>query len=370
VQPIAVEKSQDHQIGNWWRQQAVDKCHDNRPGKNAPNCAEQPTLPARALAPENFQTLRDCNLHRLSFTVTQDRINTGKIGLAAPIDTAFTMALGSAAQLIEAAFEAALPEDPKDRLRVAMRYSVLGQGKRLRPFFVLESCKLHNVDGEMALAVATALECVHCYSLVHDDLPAMDNDDLRRAQPTLHRKFDEATAILAGDALLTFAFDILASAPAPLRVISAMAKAAGPSGMVGGQMLDILAEKQGFKSIEDISSMQRMKTGALFDFACSAGPLISETDPTSMKRYADNVGLAFQIVDDVLDVEATPGELGKATQKDRAKCKATFVDLLGLDGAKAEAKRLVTEAISALEQYGENADVFRQAAQFTISRRK
>lgn len=284
--------------------------------------------------------------------------------------TGFEQSLAAAAAAIEAALATCLPEDGGDRLRTAMRYAVLGQGKRLRPFFVLESCKLHGVDETQALAVATALECVHCYSLVHDDLPAMDNDDVRRGQPTTHKKFDEATAILAGDGLLTLAFDILANAEVPLRLISALAKAAGPSGMVGGQMLDIEAEALDFNSIAQISNMQRMKTGALFDFACVSGPLLSGADEEPLLRYSHAIGLAFQIADDVLDVEATPESMGKATQKDKGKGKATFVDLLGLNGAKAKAQELVSEAIAAVAPYGQKAYILREAARFMVNRQK
>ena len=249
-----------------------------------------------------------------------------------------------------------------------MRYAVMGQGKRLRPFLVLESCKLHEVDPAKAMAVATALECVHCYSLVHDDLPAMDNDDVRRGQPTVHKKFDDATAILAGDGLLTFAFE-LASGAGP-QVIAALARAAGPSGMVGGQMLDIEAATRGFNTYADISHMQSLKTGALFEFACTVGPIIAGADFSALKAYAQNIGLAFQIADDVLDVEATADVLGKATQKDKGKGKATFVDLLGLERAKKEASRLADAAVSALSPYDHQADILREAAAFMVTRRK
>jgi farnesyl diphosphate synthase len=282
--------------------------------------------------------------------------------------SAFEMSLTATARAVEVELDRLLPEQPKDRLRMAMRYAVLGQGKRLRPFFVIESARLHGVDLQRALRVAVALECIHCYSLVHDDLPAMDNDDLRRGQPTTHKKFDEATAILAGDALLTFAFEI--AADAGLEIVRGLAQASGPSGMVGGQMLDIEAEALGFNSIAEISTMQRMKTGALFDFACSAGPLLAGADTTVLLRYSHAVGLAFQIADDVLDVEATPEIMGKATQKDKSKGKATFVDLLGLEGAKAEALKLVDEANVALESYGAKANVLREAAQFLVERKK
>ena len=249
-----------------------------------------------------------------------------------------------------------------------MRYALMGQGKRLRPFFVLESCKLHDVDPAKAMAVATALECIHCYSLVHDDLPAMDNDDVRRGQPTVHRKFDEATAILAGDGLLTFAFE-LACVAGP-QIIAALARASGPAGMVGGQMLDIEAETRGFNTYADIAQMQSLKTGALFEFACTAGPIIAGADLAALKTYALHIGLAFQIADDVLDVEATPEILGKATQKDKGKGKATFVDLLGLERAKKEALRLADAAIDALAPYDQKADILRDAALFMVTRQK
>jgi farnesyl diphosphate synthase len=282
--------------------------------------------------------------------------------------SAFEKSLTATARAVEAELKGLLPEQSNNRLKMAMRYAVLGQGKRLRPFFVMESARLHDVDPQLALKVAVALECIHCYSLVHDDLPAMDDDDLRRGLPTTHKKFDEATAILAGDALLTFAFEIAAEAGP--KIIKALAQASGPSGMVGGQMLDIEAEALGYNSIAAISNMQQMKTGALFDFACTAGPLMAGADLTALLCYSHAIGLAFQIADDVLDVEATPEIMGKATQKDKGKGKATFVDLLGLEGAKAEAQKLVNQSIAALDSYGANADVLRQAALFMVNRPK
>ena len=260
------------------------------------------------------------------------------------------------------------------RLTDAMRYAALGPGKRLRPFLVSESAALFSVPRQVALRVGAALECVHCYSLAHDDLPAMDDDDLRRGRPTLHKAFDEATAILAGDALLTLAFEILAGtgvAPAiRLALIAALAKASGAVGMVGGQMLDIEAETRVASSLSGITLIQSMKTGALFGFACEAGAILGGADPAPLRQYAENIGLAFQIADDVLDVESTPGVLGKATGKDRRKGKATFVDMLGLEGAKARAEELVRGAIAALDEYGARADALRSAAQFIVKRKK
>ena len=290
--------------------------------------------------------------------------------MAATEKTDFEIALNDAAKATELALNQLLPNQPANRLHAAMRYAALGQGKRLRPFFVLESASLYGVAQGRALPVAAALECIHCYSLVHDDLPAMDNDDLRRGLPTTHKKFDEATAILAGDALLTLAFEILANAGAPIAIIAALAKAAGEAGMVGGQMLDIEAETKNFSSLAEISAMQSGKTGALFEFACMAGPLLAGQDISAMKTYAHNIGIAFQIADDILDVESTAANLGKATQKDSAKGKATFVDFLGLDGAKKSAAALAEAAKLALEAFGQNANTLRQAADFIISRQK
>ena len=282
----------------------------------------------------------------------------------------FETALATGAKKVEAKLQSLLPVIAGNRLQEAMRYAVLGHGKRLRPFFVLESAKLHGVDEARALTVAAALEMIHCYSLVHDDLPPMDNDDLRRGLPSTHKKFDEATAILAGDALLTLAFEVVAEAKEAPALIAALARASGPQGMVGGQILDIEAEIQGFASLQAISNMQRMKTGALFEFACTSGPIIAGADPTALRRYAENIGLAFQIADDILDVESTSASLGKATQKDRRKGKATFVDFLGMDKAKAEARSLIAKAQAALTNYGGGAATLRAAAVFMIARRK
>jgi farnesyl diphosphate synthase len=269
-----------------------------------------------------------------------------------------------------------LPDAVDDRLRSATRYAVLGQGKRLRPFLVVQSARLFGVSDSQALRVGAALEALHCYSLVHDDLPAMDNDDLRRGQPTVHRKFDEATAILVGDGLLTLAFEILAddathpSAEVRVQLVFALAKAAGEAGMVGGQMLDLEADARGFNSYDEIAAMQRRKTGALFRFACEAGAIMAEADRKALRQYADDIGLAFQIADDILDVESSAEALGKATQKDRGKGKATFVDLLGLQGAKDEAQRLVASANAALAIYGDAAAMLKATAMFIVARRR
>jgi farnesyl diphosphate synthase len=288
----------------------------------------------------------------------------------------FEKRLKQTAASVDELLDRLLPALPDNRLRDAMRYSVLGQGKRLRPFLVIESARLFGVDEHAALRVGAALEALHCYSLVHDDLPAMDNDDLRRGQATTHRKFDEASAILAGDGLLTWAFEVLSdvathpSAEVRVQLVSALAKAAGEAGMVGGQMLDIEAETNGFADYAAIAHMQSGKTGALFRFACEAGAILAQEDATALHQYADDIGLAFQIADDVLDVESSAETLGKATQKDSGKGKSTFVDLLGLEGAKSEAQKLVTRACSALSGYGEKASMLEATAQFIIARRK
>lgn len=301
--------------------------------------------------------------------------NMGKPDLASASETAFTAALAKAARDVQEALDRLLPAIPGDRLRSAMRQAVLGGGKRLRPFLVMQSATLFDTDPQQALRAGAALECLHCYSLVHDDLPAMDDDDLRRGQPTLHKAFDEATAILAGDGLQALAFEILADAqthtdPAVRStLVLELARAAGASGMVSGQVLDLMAQSRPFANYSEIAAMQDKKTGALIRFACEAGAILGRQDRSALARYGAAIGLAFQIADDALDVEATATELGKATQKDKSKGKATFVDLLGLDGARREAVRLTEEAIGALSGYGEKAELLREAARFVISRR-
>lgn len=267
---------------------------------------------------------------------------------------------------------------PAPRVIETMRYSSISQGKRLRPFLVCQSAKLFDVDPVRALRTGAALECIHCYSLVHDDLPAMDNDDLRRGKPTAHIAFDEASAILAGDGLLTFAFEILADPlthPDPAvrsTLVGELAIAAGPAGMVGGQMLDLEAEARESHDLDEIITLQGMKTGALFRFACEAGAILAgaqAAERDALRLYADRIGLAFQIADDVLDQESTPEQLGKQTQKDADAGKATFIDLMGLDGAKARAHELVDEACTALDVFGNRAGILREAALFIVERK-
>ncbi len=265
------------------------------------------------------------------------------------------------------------------RIGEAMRYSALGQGKRLRPFFVCESAQMLGAERQNALRVGAALECIHCYSLVHDDLPAMDDDDLRRGKPTSHIAFDEATAILAGDGLLTYAFEIIADEathedPAVRsELVLALAKASGHNGMVGGQMLDLEAEKHTGQSLEEIIKIQNLKTGALFHFSLVSGAILAGGTPeqfAALATYAEKIGLAFQISDDVLDVESSPEELGKATQKDADAGKSTFIDLYGLAGAKKRAGVLSDEACEALSLFGDKAENFHAAARFIVTRKK
>ena len=271
--------------------------------------------------------------------------------------------------------QGSLQDEMETRLGNAMRYSTLGQGKRFRPFLTLESASMFDVPPPVAANAAAAVELVHCYSLIHDDLPAMDDDDLRRGHPTTHKAFDEATAILAGDALQALAFARLAAASVPaearLVLIAGLADAAGADGMVGGQMMDIAAETAETPlTLDQITTLQAGKTGALITWSATAGPRMAQADITQLKTYGDALGLAFQIADDVLDVEGDAATVGKAVGKDSDAGKATFVSLLGLDAAKKRAKTLVDDACDALSVYGNDADVLRDAARFVITRDK
>jgi farnesyl diphosphate synthase len=269
------------------------------------------------------------------------------------------------------------------RLLEAVRYASLGGGKRLRPFLVVESAALFGVSQQNALMAGAALECVHCYSLVHDDLPAMDNDDLRRGRPTTHKAFDQATAILAGDALLTFAFDILSrpethpDSEIRVKLVCALARAAGLGGMVGGQMLDLAAEGRfaaGPPQLpeQEVKTLQAMKTGALLRFGGLAGAVLGRADRSqrdALDRYGSALGEAFQIADDLLDLEGDPATLGKATGKDAAAHKATLVGLLGPSAARDRLDQLVAQAQSALDVFGTRADILKAAAKFVATRR-
>lgn len=258
----------------------------------------------------------------------------------------------------------------------AMRYACLGGGKRLRPFLVIETARLFGVAPRQAERVAAAVEFVHCYSLVHDDLPAMDDDDLRRGRPTAHIAYDEATAILAGDALLTLAFEVLAdpeTSPDPAvrcSLVTALATAAGASGMVGGQMIDLESEHKD-QGLPEITLLQQLKTGALISFSCKAGGILggaNATETAALSDYAMDIGLAFQIADDLLDVEGDESTVGKGVGKDAAAGKATFVSLLGVEQARAKASALIESAQARLEPFGARADMLREVARFIVTR--
>ena len=277
--------------------------------------------------------------------------------------------------------DALLPDEiarPK-RLIEAMRYSSLGGGKRLRPFLVVESAAVFGVAREAALLAGVALECIHCYSLVHDDLPAMDNSDLRRGRPTLHKKTDDATAILAGDGLLTLAFDIITrdeihqDANVRLKLARALARAAGIGGMVGGQILDLAGEGRfGDREPVDVARLQQMKTGALLRFGCIAGALLGQASTQeyqALDDYGKALGEAFQIADDLLDVEGDAAALGKPAGADAALGKTTFVTQLGIDGAKQRVRDLLARGDSALSIFGEKGDVLRATSRFVAERK-
>ncbi len=276
----------------------------------------------------------------------------------------FLHALRRDAAAVESYLDSSLPDG--NAIAEAMRYAVLNGGKRMRAFLVLESAALHGMARDEAMAAAAAIECLHAYSLVHDDLPCMDDDDLRRGKPTVHVKWDEATAVLVGDALQTQAFAFVAATPV---LVGPLAAAAGVDGMVGGQALDIAAESAATPlTLDEITALQAKKTGALIRWSAEAGALLAGADPAPMRAYAEALGLAFQIQDDVLDVEGDAATTGKRVGKDAEAGKATFVSLLGLDGAKARAAELVTIAAEALAPFGEKAENLRQAAQYTITR--
>ena len=295
---------------------------------------------------------------------------------------AFSQRLAQAATLVEVRlaelFDGLAAAGTPPRLVEAMRHAALGGGKRVRPFLMIECAGLFGVQPGAALAAAAALECVHCYSLVHDDLPAMDDDDTRRGRPTVHKAFDEWTAILVGDALLTAAFELLASpdthADAIVRAELAigLARAAGPAGMVGGQCLDLQADKLGQPprpTLADVQRLQAMKTGALIRYACEAGAILggaSGDQRRALATYGERLGRAFQIADDLLDVEGEAATVGKATGKDAGK--ATLVSIMGVSAAKAELAKLEADALAALHSFGTRADILREAAAFVVRR--
>jgi len=293
----------------------------------------------------------------------------------APIEPAFA----EAASFIEATLEALLPKPagPEARLLEAMRYATMGGGKRLRAFLVLQSGRLFGVDRRALGRVAAAVECLHAYSLVHDDLPAMDDDDLRRGKPSLHKAFDEATAILAGDGLLTLAFGLIVSPETHgdpfvrCELAARLAGAAGHAGMVGGQMMDLSLEGRS-PALPEITRLARMKTAALFTFCCEAGAVMGKASASArqaLTAYGQELGLAYQISDDLLDLEGDAAQTGKQVGKDEARGKATVVSVLGRERARAQAEALVGQAASHLDLFDEKADLLRAVARFVTARR-
>lgn len=268
-------------------------------------------------------------------------------------------------------------QDGKERRVVeAMRYAALDGGKRLRPFLVVAAGELFNVPRSRSLRVGAAVEMIHCYSLIHDDLPAMDDDDLRRGRPTCHKAYDEATAILAGDGLLTEAFSVLSApethpeASVRIALVAALARAAGAQGMVGGQMLDLIAESERL-SEQEVAHLQSLKTGCLLAASCQLGGLLAQADPKvseTLRNFGLIVGAAFQITDDLLDLEASTADLGKAAGKDQTAGKATFISLYGAERARERSNSLVDQAVTLLSGFGPEADPLREAAKFTVTR--
>jgi len=278
----------------------------------------------------------------------------------------------------DATLERLLPAPEGDHARVceAMRYAIFAGGKRLRPFLTLKGAALFGVPESRALRAAAAIEMLHTYSLVHDDLPCMDDDDLRRGRPTTHRQFDEATAVLAGDALLTRSFEVLADpethpdGAVRAELVARLASAGGTSGMIGGQMMDMLAPERAY-DMDGVILLQRMKTGALFEFSCEAGPILAGAgagDRQNLRDYARDLGLAFQIADDLIDALGTTEQAGKAVGKDQDQGKATLISLYGVDRAKSEAHRLAEQAAAVLAGYGPQADELRALPFFLLDR--
>jgi farnesyl diphosphate synthase len=308
--------------------------------------------------------LRDWSLQTLS-----------KANALTPLPEAMAEGAAAVEQILDEVLAA--PQGHEARLFEVMRYASLDGGKRLRPFLTLECARLFDTPDSYSLRAGVAVELIHCYSLIHDDLPAMDDDDLRRGKPSCHIAFDEATAILAGDALQAIAFEILAdSATHPdaevrAALVKGLAIASGGNGMVGGQMIDLAAEHSD-ADVSTITRMQRLKTGALISFSCEAGAIVgraSDEARQALLHYANDLGLAFQIADDLLDVLGTAEDVGKATQKDEAAGKATFVSLLGVPEAQERAQLLIEQAIARLDMFGEKAAHLRAIAKFVVKRR-
>lgn len=292
-----------------------------------------------------------------------DLLTTAFADIAADVDRRFDLLL-------------AVPDDGRARLYEAMRHATIGGGKRFRPLLVLASSSLFNVRRESALRVGLAVECLHVYSLVHDDLPCMDDDDIRRGKPTVHKAFDEATAMLTGDALHALAFELLVDEETHTdpfvrsELAAELARASGPSGMAGGQMMDLAANGADF-DLRSVTRLQQLKTGALISFCLEAGAILGRVPPEgrqSLRGYARDIGLAFQIADDVIDAEGDAEIAGKAVNKDANLGKATFLSLLGTDRAKAQMHMLVDQAIAHLHGFGEEADLLRAIARYTVER--
>ena len=287
----------------------------------------------------------------------------------------FKVQLNDTASIVEIALKEMLQKQGNDLMSAPIRHAVLNGGKRLRAFLVIHSCNIFEVQKDTAIQAAIAIECLHAYSLVHDDLPCMDDDELRRGKPTVHVKWDEATATLTGDALQALAFELIASLPNTdairiVELLKKLAKASGMQGMVLGQAQDIQAEKSEVNlNINDITSLQQNKTGALIEWSAISGAILSNQDDRKLLDYAKSIGLAFQIQDDILDIEGDAVLAGKRLQKDVSAGKATFVSLLGIENAKLRAKELIEEAIDALSDYGDKAEPMRQVAKFIIERK-
>lgn len=303
-------------------------------------------------------------------TVAEGDIESG----AHLVETAQT----DVAEAIDHLFDQLLPvpADPRDRLYLAMRHAAIGGGKRLRPLLVRAAGDLFHVDRAPSLRVGAAVEAMHVYSLIHDDLPCMDDDDLRRGKPTVHKAFDEATAVLAGDSLHALAFEWLvdpvthADPFVRSELIRELARAAGPAGMAGGQMMDLAAETAQF-DLSTVTRLQQLKTGALIAFSVEAGAILARIPPegrVQLRGYARDIGLAFQIADDIMDVEGDEALAGKALHKDEAAGKATFVTLMGLDRAREQAEALVDQAVAQLSGFGEEATLLRAIARYIVER--
>ncbi|MDG1417024.1 MAG: polyprenyl synthetase family protein [Maricaulis sp.] len=291
----------------------------------------------------------------------------------------FEQRLNETADRVTVALDALLPraEGPEANLNSAMRYAALGPGKRLRPFLVIECGRLVNADERGLLRAASALECIHAYSLIHDDLPCMDDDDMRRGRPTVHKAYDEATAVLAGDGLQSIAYEILTHpdthgrGSVRARLVERLARASGPSGMVGGQMIDIIGESETL-DISVVTRMHRMKTGALISYAAETGCILTEVEEhvrRALEGFAHDLGLAYQITDDILDATGNEAETGKSVGKDAGQGKATFVTILGLEGAKERAGHLAAQAKEHLDLFGKRADVLKSTVDFVLDRR-